>query len=310
MFLRTAIFWLSACLLLFCVVTVEVSGRTRTVKVDCSRGKSINKALKKHKNADELIIEIDGICYENVRIADRRRVTLIGDNRVKDGIHGVSTDLEGLTRGTTIVISRSAGVRLENLTISGGIRHGISVGYSNATRVEDCIVEGNAVSGLTILASSNVGVFNSEIIGTGGTRNGVEVGASIVELTDTSVIGGALRSLNGRNSIMRMTGGTLDGAVSAARNSLLQLFSVTQNTLGGRPNRIDESSQLMTNCTNPRACNMDPTSLLDTSLSNFSNANFANSTLDNLSCSGGSDAVCDAASTPANAAGTGCPLCP
>ncbi len=106
-----------------------------------------------------------------------------------------------------------------------------------------------------------------------------------------------------------MTGGELEGSVNIANKSILHLFGVDQTALGARPNRIEDNSQLKTNCTDPSgACNQ--TRLLDTSLQDFSNASFAESALDDLTCSDGSDAVCDAASTPANAAGTGCPLCP
>ncbi len=307
MSLRKLMFRLGTCLLLCSWVTIAVKGQaTKTVNVDCTKGKSINTALNANKFVFRLIIEIDGICYENVRI-ERSRVTLIGDDRDEDGIHGVSTDLDGPTRGNTIAISRAAGVRLENLTISGGARNGIQYAYSNANTVENCIVEDNATNGLDIGRASIVRIFNSEIAG--GTSNGVQVVASSrIELTDTKVISGTRRSLSARNhSTIIMTGGELDGRVWIREKSLLHLFGVTQ-TAAMRPNRIDDNSQLRTDCDDPGACSI-PTSLFNMSLRNFSNASFANSDLDNLTCSGGSDAVCAAASTPANA-GTGCPLCP
>ncbi len=149
MLFRKVILWLGTCLLLCSWVTIAVKGQaTKTVKVDCTKGKSINTALNANKFVFRLIIEIDGICYENVNIADRKRVTLIGDNRNEDGINGVSTDLEGPARGNTITISPAAGVRLENLTISGGARNGIEVSYSNANTVENCIVVDNENNGL------------------------------------------------------------------------------------------------------------------------------------------------------------------
>ncbi len=183
-------FGLGTCLLLcFCVTIAVKRQATKTVRVDCARGKSINAALNANQNVIRLTIEIDGICYENVSIRDRSRVTLIGDDRDEDGIHGVSTDLDGPNRGNTIQISRAAGVRLENLTISGGARNGIEFSYSNANTVETCIVDGNARNGLIIGRKSIVRVFDSEI--TGDTEDGVRVvSSSRVELTDTNVIGG------------------------------------------------------------------------------------------------------------------------
>ena len=298
MSLRKVFFWLGTCLLLCFCVTIAVKGQaTKTVKVDCTKGKSINKALNANKFVFRLIIEIHGICYENVDISDRKRVTLIGDNRDEDGIHGVSTDLDGLTRGNTIQIGRASGVRLENLTISGGARHGISTSYSNAIMVEDCIVVGNARIGLSIGRASSVFVIDSEI--TGGTREGVLVDAfSRVELTDTFVKkGDGRRSLSARDhSTITMTGGELDESVSITRKSILHLFGVNQ-TAAMRSNFIDDNSQLRTDCTDPRdaaACVMavNQTLLLDTSLRDFSNATFANSDIGNLTCFTGSDAFC------------------
>ena len=90
-------FGLGTCLLLCSGMTIAVKGKaTKTVKVDCFKGKSINAALNANKNVDELTIEIDGICYENV-IVDRDNVTLRGINlyengEPEDGIEAASMD--------------------------------------------------------------------------------------------------------------------------------------------------------------------------------------------------------------------------
>ena len=62
---------------------------TVTVKVDCTKGGSINKALDQNKNARSLILEIGGMCTENV-IVTRDRVTLRGINPSIDGIQAAS----------------------------------------------------------------------------------------------------------------------------------------------------------------------------------------------------------------------------
>jgi len=314
MSLRKLMSRLSACLLLCFCVSIAVKGQTtKTVKVDCTKGKSINAALNANRHVFRLTIEIDGICYENVDISDRKRVTLIGDDREEDGIHGVSTDLDGPTRGITIQIGRTAGVTLENLTISGGARHGISVSYSNANTVENCIVEGNAIVGLNVGRASIIRVFNSEITGGTGDRvrgDGVRVDTSSrVELTDTLVVEGSRWALRARDrSTIIMTGGKLEGSVNIANKNILHLFGVEQTDLGARPNRIENNSQLRTNCDVPGRC-ANQTRLLDTRLQDFSNASFAESALDDLTCSDGSDAVCDDASEPDNSGSTDCSLC-
>lgn len=192
MLFRKLMFRLGTCLLLCSWVTITVKGQaTKTVKVDCTKGKSINTALNANQHVDQLTIEIDGICYENVHVENAENVTLIGDDPDEDGINGVSTDPSAVV-GTTITIRRSTRVTLENLKITGGANNGIGVSYSNAIRVENCIVEDNAVHGLSIGRSSIVRVFNSEItggLGRGG--NGVQVtNSSIAELTDTKVVEG------------------------------------------------------------------------------------------------------------------------
>ena len=331
---RKLMFGLGTCLLLCSWVTIAVQGQaTKTVRVDCARGKTINAALNANQNVFRLTIEIDGICNENLRI-ERSRVTLIGDDPATDGINGVSTDLTGPTVGSTIAISRAAGVTLENLRISGGIRHGITTAYSNFITVENCIVENNAINGLNIIRMSIIRVFDSEITGgtgdgvrvnlssairvfdseitggLGGRGNGVQVtNSSIAELTDTMVIEGARWGLLAQDhSTIIMTGNELEGSVNIGNKSILRLFGVEQTALGGRPNTIDDDSRLETDCTDPSDCpSGDPTTLMDVELDNFSNASFAESDIGNLVCSSGSDAFCDGTETKT---GSSCALCP
>ena len=170
MSLRKLMFGLSACLLLCSAVTVEVRGRTRTVKVDCFKGKSINKALKKHKN-DELIIEIDGICVENV-LVDRDNVTLRGINPEvapglpADGIEADSMDENAPPNlGVALWIRDAANVTVKDLRIFGAARHGLRVTNSRPLiRVENSRLEGNALRGLSVL-DARVMVLDTTLTG-------------------------------------------------------------------------------------------------------------------------------------------------
>ncbi|MBI2835747.1 MAG: hypothetical protein HYX76_15105, partial [Acidobacteria bacterium] len=56
-----------------------------TVKVKCAQGDSINKAIGQHPNAESLVVEISGMCSENV-VVTRDRVTLRGTDPAGDGI--------------------------------------------------------------------------------------------------------------------------------------------------------------------------------------------------------------------------------
>ena len=108
MSLRKSLFGLG--MFIFCFGTVSA----KTAKVDCFKGKSINAVLKAHKNVDELIIEIDGICDEDV-LVQRDNVTLLGINLdgsgdPTDGIRAVSTDVVPPTFGVALLIRDAVNV--------------------------------------------------------------------------------------------------------------------------------------------------------------------------------------------------------
>ena len=166
MYLRKVILGLSACLLLCSVVTVDVYGgndddddkkpKVRTVKVDCFKGKSINKALKKHKK-NEVIIEIDGICTENV-IVERGNVTLRGSDPATDGIRATSSD------DIVLTIRDVRGVTVENLKVTGGL-DGIRLADSINVTVNNCLIEDNRRVGLLARATRNLNVIDTTSTG-------------------------------------------------------------------------------------------------------------------------------------------------
>jgi len=165
---RKLMFGLSACLLLCPAATVAAYGddddddkqpKVRTVRVDCSTGHSINKAFNRHKNADALIIEIDGICDENV-LVQRDNVTLSGINpdeygEPTDGIQAVSTDPDAPPNfGATLLIRDVLNVTVENLKLTGGAvgLRIVDSGSGPLLRifVKNCSLEENTNRGLTL----------------------------------------------------------------------------------------------------------------------------------------------------------------
>lgn len=111
----------------------------RVVQVDCTRGKSIMKALE--KKADELIIEIEGICTEDVEIR-RDRVTLRGTDPAQDGIRAATTD-EAFS--ATVFVREARLVRFENLSFQGHTA-GTGLRVENARRdisADNCIFAEN-----------------------------------------------------------------------------------------------------------------------------------------------------------------------
>ena len=131
----------------------DESGVT-TVVVNCKTGGSINEALK--VSANELVIEIRGMCRENVTVS-RDWVTLRGGNSKKDGIESQLEDpfVGGLR--PAVVAWKANRVVFENLTLRGGIS---SIGnlyygptdlpfaylYGEFYHVTNCVLEGGAVN--------------------------------------------------------------------------------------------------------------------------------------------------------------------
>jgi len=123
----------------------------KKVKVKCDKGDSINDALT--NPAEELIIEIRGMCRENV-LVERDYVTLRGADPTVDGIQALSDE------DYTLRVKGALGVRLENLRLTGG-ETGLSVNDTTywQTHVENCRIEGNTFG--AEISSANVRAQNS-----------------------------------------------------------------------------------------------------------------------------------------------------
>lgn len=76
--------------------------------------------------ADDLVVEIKGLCEENV-VVNRERVTLRGTNPASDGIRAAALD----TPGSFALLVRSSYVRIENLKITGGQTYGLVISHTS-----------------------------------------------------------------------------------------------------------------------------------------------------------------------------------
>ena len=119
---------------------------TTTIVVDCEKGERISKALK--REARELIVEIHGMCIENV-LVDRDKVTLRGRDPLTDGIQGDPAGAEN----AVLQIIRANGVRIEGLTIRAGKLDGIQVSYGFPA-IANCRIVDNPRIGLLLVTSS------------------------------------------------------------------------------------------------------------------------------------------------------------
>ena len=262
MSLRKVSLWLSACLLLCSVVTVDVYGEdddddelsVEIVRLDCFDGESINEALEEEEDADEVIIEIDGICVEYV-VVRRDRVTLKGFNNdpMMDGIQAATTDPADDPRGCALTVRDARLVFIENLTLREGVWCGLRVLNSRGSRGEiravNLIIEDNGVLGLE-LRDASMRVIDTEIteLATDGIR--VETGSFVrCENCTVDVTGVALRvDVNSSATVLdsALMGGT---GVRAQRSSTVQLRDTTVTATDGQRDAIlvrDTSAIFMT----------------------------------------------------------------
>lgn len=238
---------------------------TVTVKVDCTKGGSINKALDQNKNARSLIVEIGGMCTENV-IVTRDRVTFRGANPSADGIQAASNvgqiDAALWVRG-------AHEVTIENLKLTGGFAGLLATEASTVDlRMLNCRSEGNSAYGVllqagllqaedTVLSSNgnfNAGVFQasrfacfrctlSDPLGTGpvGTqRNNIIAGAgSTVVLATSTLTNGGIQLTN---SLLQGFDSTIDAlAPNASVSGAQSIVNLSRVEIGG-PMRFSQSN--------------------------------------------------------------------
>jgi len=255
-----------------CLLLVSVFGgitaaaqTTATVNVDCSKGKSINKALEQHKSALSLIVEIEGMCNENV-IVTRDRVTLRGTNPSSDGIQAVSNATQ---IDAALWVRGAHQVAVENLKLTGGFTGLLATEVSSPhLRMVNCRSEGNSAYGVvlegsllqaedTVLSSNgnfNAGIFQasrfecirctlSDPLGgitIGGQRSNIfALTASHVLIAETTLTGGGI---NLTNSLLNASDSTIDAfAPGPSMSGSQSIFNLTRVQVSG-PMRFTQSS--------------------------------------------------------------------
>ena len=145
----------------------QVIAKTKTITVDCTKKKTLEKALR--NNAEELIIEVRGICEEDVEIR-RDRVTLRGENSAFDGIRATADSDD--PRQSVLRIRDARRIRLENLSIEGSSWDGIRLINSfDGIDLSNVEVRGNAVRGITAIDSA-VTITDAVVIDNGDSTTG------------------------------------------------------------------------------------------------------------------------------------------
>lgn len=133
----------------------------KVMDIDCADGDSINRAVSRRYR--ELIINIKGICVEDVVVA-RDRVTLRGTDPAVDGIQAASTDDP---YGAALFIRGGREVTVENLQLTGGRHAGLAIeDVRRSTILRNLRIEGNKEVGLQASNSLVMG-FDLSITGNG-----------------------------------------------------------------------------------------------------------------------------------------------
>lgn len=233
-----------------------------TVKVRCDKGDSINSTLSKQLDARSLVVEISGICHENVVVA-RDRVTLRGTDPEIDGIDAVEST--GFM-DAALWVKSAHGVVVENLKLTGGFGGLLATNVSTPIlRVTNCRLEGNRVGMLAqaSMVEANNSVFgpndsvNAEIfLGSrvaclsctlanpqagappGGNRTNVIVSASRFVLNQSTMTSGGIQS---DEAIVIAT----DSTIEAAASNLLALGTTGGSTVS--LTRVELAGQLVFN---------------------------------------------------------------
>lgn len=123
--------------------------------VDCAAGDTVTDALNSIAGSDApAIINIVGICTETI-LVERDDVTIRGSS-ASDGFQAPAPDVS-----QTVVVERGASrVRLENLSITGGV-NGIGVLHNSSVEADGLEISGVASTAVIAVLGSSAFVSNS-----------------------------------------------------------------------------------------------------------------------------------------------------
>jgi hypothetical protein len=288
------------------------------VTVNCAEGESINRALTRRPTSPSLIVEISGMCAENV-VVTRDRVTLRGGDPTQDGVQatGNANDLDAavwvrgahlvaienlrLTGGYIGLLATEAStqyLRALNLAIDGNARYGILLQESQM-RADDLVVSNNAV---------NAGVFQASRLECGNCQlldplsgqaanirtNLLASNASSVVMLNATLTGGGVNAAGASVSLLDSSVTAFPGGAAIANGD--GQVALTRVTLEGPLNLSNGGSTRLFGVTQvavaaPGLNGLDAASFLSvsdsgaigSSLINLRVANFSSATIGGLS---------------------------
>ena len=315
-----------------------------TVNVDCAAGASINAAIAAAPVTEALVVEVRGICVENV-VIERSDVTLRGLDPAADGVRAVaatlgnravhvrkgarSVVLQNLRLGDSFVgltATEDSGVTVSNGRLSDNGAWGAEAGDESHVTFIDTTISGNNLGGLWIGGEGSIRCERCTIANNldpaGSWTYNVSLQGGSASLTDSSVAGadyGLFVSWESTASLLRTS-------VAAARNTIRQFGSrvvMSGGTLDGvfwvEHGQLTLVGVTQTAGTGSNGVYYDSFARFDRwgavpstipramSVQRFSNAVSTGTSFGTLSCGSGGNFWCDSATTKTSSS---CGLCP
>jgi hypothetical protein len=211
---------------------------TATVTVNCGQGQSINQALGQHASAGILIVEIQGICNENV-VVTRDNVTLKGTSPTSDGIQAA---VNGDLLNSAVWVRGARLTRIENLKLTGGGAGLFATDVSSPVlRVVNSRLEGNTSFG-ALLFDSIVQFEDTVFTSNGHTGPGTQAN---VNMRNTRLICVRCTFSNPSGVAPNVAAGP-DSDVSISESSLTDggvfttdaILDVNDSTIDARPSQV------------------------------------------------------------------------
>jgi hypothetical protein len=114
---------------------VAANAATKSISVDCTKGDKVQDAID--KNSGDIVVEIRGVCVENV-VIDDRNVTLHGLSATTDGLQSPNTS-------PALVVRDSDDTRLENLSFSNSPGTALQL-FDSFVTMQNCVANNNNAS--------------------------------------------------------------------------------------------------------------------------------------------------------------------
>ena len=207
-------------------VTPTVSGAAASI-VDCSKGKSLQAAIDGANSGD--VIEVRGLCHENVRI-EGKALTLRGSDPALDGIRGVAP-APGVVVNGALAIAYADGARVESLSIESSPTAGVATFYSHVSMV-NCRANANTLGGVHVSSNSFLDASGLEIANNGAAGLTARRGAAVF-CTECELSGNAGFAANSNfGSVLTLLDSTVVGTngISAQVGAYADLDCATVET--------------------------------------------------------------------------------